>query len=223
MVRDVVGAWCCGALLCVALFPLVFCGAVLGLVARGCLLVVCFGVGVPVWLCGLSPCGWCGLLWCRASLCRALWCCAVAWCCAAVLCYRFAVLLVLALPSCGLSCCAVLRCRLSVMFFARWRYLCAVVPFPSLPARTKNTAHRFSIYDLSVNSEMQLFRFQIISSEVTVEEIGKLIVNFLFPKSLWFEFHRQSRSVPACNCRGTDRRKMKVKEMPFSQNLPLGE
>ena len=83
--------------------------------------------------------------------------------------------------------------------------------------------HRFSIYDLSVNSEMQLFRFQIISSEVNVEEIGKLIVNFLFPKSLWFEFHRQSRSVPACNCRGTDRRKMKVKEMPFSQNLPLGE
>ena len=83
--------------------------------------------------------------------------------------------------------------------------------------------HRFLIYDLSVNSESQLFRFQIISPKVTVEEIGKLIVNFLFPKSLWFEFHRQSRTVPACNCRGTDRRKMKVKEMPFSQNLPLGE
>ena len=83
--------------------------------------------------------------------------------------------------------------------------------------------HRFSIYDLSVNSESQLFRFQIISPKVTVEVIGKLIVNFLFPKSLWSEFHRQSRTVAACNCRGTDRRKMKVKEMPFSQNLPLGE
>ena len=83
--------------------------------------------------------------------------------------------------------------------------------------------HRFLIYDLSVNSESQLFQFPIISPKVTVEEIVKLIVNFLFPKSLWFEFHRQSRTVPACNCRGTDRRKMKVKEMPFSQNLPLGE
>ena len=91
-------------------------------------------------------------------------------------------------------------------------------------ARIRDTqTHRFLIYDLSVNSESQLFRFQIISHKVTVEEIGKLIVNFLFPKSLWFEFHRQSRTVPACNCRGTDRRKMKLKEMPFSQNLPLGE
>ena len=84
-------------------------------------------------------------------------------------------------------------------------------------------AHRFLIYDLSVNLEMQLFRFPIISPDVTVEKIGKLIVNSLFPKSLWFEFHRQTRIVPACNCRGTDRRKMKVKEMPVSQNLPLGE
>ena len=83
--------------------------------------------------------------------------------------------------------------------------------------RGRVPAHRFLISNLSVNSEMQLFRFQIISPEVTVEKIGKRIVNFLFPKSLWFEFHRQSRTVPACNCRGTDRRKMKVKEMPFSQ------
>ena len=139
VVRAVVCAWCCGALLCVALFPLVFCGAVLGLVARGFLLVVFFGVSVPVWLCCLLPCAWCGLLWCPASLCRVLWCCAVAWCCAVVLCCRFVVLLVLASPSCGLSCCALLRCWGSVLFFARWWCLRAVVPFPSLPARTKNT------------------------------------------------------------------------------------
>ena len=48
VVRAVAGTWCCGALLCVVLFPMVFSGAVLGLAARGCLLVVCFGVGVPV-------------------------------------------------------------------------------------------------------------------------------------------------------------------------------
>ena len=76
VVRAVAGAWCCGALLCVVLFPLVCRGAVLGLVARGCLLVACFGVGVPVWPRGLLPCGWCGLLWCPAFLCRVLWCCA---------------------------------------------------------------------------------------------------------------------------------------------------
>ena len=109
------GAWCCGALLCVVLFPVVCRGAVLGLVACGCLLVACFGVGVPVWPRGLLPCGWCGLLWCPAFLCRVLWCCAVAWCCAVVLCRRVAVLLGLALPSCGLSCCAVLCCWLAVV------------------------------------------------------------------------------------------------------------
>ena len=48
VVRAVAGAWCCGALLCVVLCPLVCWGAVLGLEARGCLLVACFGVGVPV-------------------------------------------------------------------------------------------------------------------------------------------------------------------------------
>ena len=110
VVRAVAGAWCCGALLCVVLFPLVCRGAPLGLVARGCLLVACFGVGVPVRPRGLLPCGWCGLLWCPAFLCRVLWCCAVAWFCSVVLCCRVAVLLGLALPSCGLSCCAVLCC-----------------------------------------------------------------------------------------------------------------
>ena len=129
VVRAVACAWCCGALLCVVLFPLVCCGAVLGLVARGCLLVACLGVGVPVWPRGLPPCGWCGLLWCPASLRRVLWCCAVAWCCVVVLCCRVAVLLVLALPSCGLSCCAVLCCWLVALFFARSWCLRAVVLF----------------------------------------------------------------------------------------------
>ena len=117
VVRAIAGAWLCGALLCVVLFPVVCRGAVLGLLAPGCLLVACFGVGVPVWPRGLLPCGWCGLLWCPAFLCRVLWCCAVAWCCAVVLCCRFAVLLGLALPFCGLSCCAVLCCWLAVLFF----------------------------------------------------------------------------------------------------------
>ena len=131
VVRAVAGAGCCGALLCVVLCPLVCRGAALGLVARGCLLVACFGVGVPVWPRGLLPCGWCGLLWCPAFLCRVLCCCAVAWCCAVVLCCRVAMLLGLALPSCGLSCCAVLCCWLAVLFFARWWCLRAVVLFPS--------------------------------------------------------------------------------------------
>ena len=48
VVCAVSGAWCCGALLCVVLFPLVCCCAVLGLVARSCLLVACFSVGVRV-------------------------------------------------------------------------------------------------------------------------------------------------------------------------------
>ena len=131
LVRAVAGPWCCGALLCVVLFPLVCRGAVLGLVARGCLLVACVHVSVPVWPRGLFPCGWRGLLWCPASLCRVLWCCAVAWCCAVVLCCRVVVLLGLALPSCGLLCCAVLCCPLAVLSFARWWCLRAVVLFPS--------------------------------------------------------------------------------------------
>ena len=110
VVRAVAGAWCCGALLCVVLFSLMFSGAVLDLLARGCLLVAWSGVGVPVWPRGLLPCGWCGLLWCPASLCGVLWCCAVAWCCAAILCCRSAALLVLFLPSRGLLCSAVLCC-----------------------------------------------------------------------------------------------------------------
>ena len=107
VVRAVTGAWCCGALLCVVLLPLAFCGAVLGLAARGCLLVVCFGVGVPVTLRRLLPCGWRGSLCCPASLCFVLWCCAVAWCCA-VVCACFALLCPVML------CCAVLLVRCAV-------------------------------------------------------------------------------------------------------------
>ena len=124
--RVVLFVWCS---LLLAPGAVVCRGAVLGLVARGCLLVACFGV--PVWPRGLFPCGWCGLLWCPAFLCRVLWCCAVAWCSAVVLCCRVAVLLGLALPSCGLSCCAVLCCWLAVLFFAWWWCLRAVVLFSS--------------------------------------------------------------------------------------------
>ena len=128
VVHAAAGAWCCGALLCVVLFPVVCRGAVLGLVARGCLLVACFGVGVPVWPRGLLPCCWCGLLWCPAFLCRVLRCCAVAWCSAVVLWCRVAVLLGLVLPSCGLSCCAVLCCWLAVLSLARWCVLWCSFP-----------------------------------------------------------------------------------------------
>ena len=121
--------WCAGALAlccscgacycwrlvlwCVAvyvLFPLVFRGAVLDLVAGCCLLVACFSFSVPVCPLGLLRCGLCGLLWCPASLCRVLWCFALALCCAVVLCCLFAVLFELVLPSSGLSCGAVLCC-----------------------------------------------------------------------------------------------------------------
>ena len=118
---------------CVAL---VFCGVVQGLVARGCLLVACFGVDVPVWPRGLLPRGWCGLLWCPASLCRVLWCCAVAWCCAVVLCCRFAVLFVFALPFCGLSCCAMLCCGVLLVVCGVFRpplasVCCGALPLPA--------------------------------------------------------------------------------------------
>ena len=68
-------------------------------------------------------------LWCPASLCRVLWCCAV------VLCCRFAVLFVFALPSCGLSCgasvvCAVVGascCGVSLCVVVSPRAFCGVV------------------------------------------------------------------------------------------------
>ena len=75
VVRAVAGARCCGALPCVVLFPLVCCGAVLGLVARGCLLVPCCGALLSVLLCW-----WC---WSVSFLCvcgavlRCASCCSV--------------------------------------------------------------------------------------------------------------------------------------------------
>ena len=56
VVCAVSGARCCGALMCVVLLTVVCCGAVPGMAIRGCLLVACFGVGVPVSPRGLLPC-----------------------------------------------------------------------------------------------------------------------------------------------------------------------
>ena len=92
----------------------------------GC--AVCFPVVGAVCRGALPPC----VVFCGAVLSRGavLLCSAVVWRCCWYL---------IALPSCGLSCCTVLRYWLSVLFFARWWCLRAMVPFPSLPARTKNT------------------------------------------------------------------------------------
>ena len=142
VVRAVAGAWCCGALLCVVPFPLVFCGAVLVwrpvVVCWPCVSVSMSLSGRVVWF-PVASVVCCGTLlpYIVFSLRRVLWCCAVSWCCAVVFCCRCAVLFVLALPSCGLSCRAVLCCWLSVLFCARWWWLCAVVPCSSLLTRTK--------------------------------------------------------------------------------------
>ena len=139
---------CCGAVgACFApLWPVVLCCVVLLVgCAVFCLVVVsaCCGalslvLCVPCLLrsvrCGALLC-W---LWCPASLCCVLWRCAVVWCCAVVLCCRFAVLFVFALPSCGLSCGAVLCCVVLLVVRA---VFCPVVAFVcccalSLPAGT---------------------------------------------------------------------------------------
>ena len=130
--RCVCGACCCWRLM-------LWCAA------------VCCAVSLGVLWCGAASAGpWLsagGVFRCRCP-CLAAWSAslwlvwfAVAPCFpvsfSVVLSCRFAVLFVLALPFCGLSCCAVLCCWLSVLFFAQGWCLCAVVPFPSLPARTK--------------------------------------------------------------------------------------
>ena len=122
---------CCVVLLvgCAVFFPVVvsaFCGA-LSLV----LCVPCFLRSVR---CGALLC-W---LWCLAALCRVMWRCAVVWCCAVVFCCRFAVLFVCVLPSCGLSCGAVLCC---VVLLDVCAVFCPMVAFVccgalSLPAGT---------------------------------------------------------------------------------------
>ena len=118
VICPVCGAWCCGPLPCAVLFPVVFCCAVPGLVARGGPLVACFGVGAPVWPRGLLLCGWCGLLWCPAPLCCVLWCCVVVWCCAAcsAVSLRYCLCLLLLLLCPVVLCCPVVPCRWAVMF-----------------------------------------------------------------------------------------------------------
>ena len=137
VVRAVAGARCCGALLCVVLFPLVCCGAVLGLVAPGCLLVPCCGALLSVSLCWWCwfvsfPCV-CGAVLRCASCCsvpvesallsvpRAVACPCVLWClpghsavwwCLSGVSWCLAVLcVVLWCPApCAVSCGAVLPC-----------------------------------------------------------------------------------------------------------------
>ena len=112
----------------------VFCPVVVSACCGALSLVLC----VPCFLrsvrCGALLC-W---LWCLAPLCRVLWRCAVVWCCAVVFCCRFAVLFVCTLPSCGLSCGAVLCCVVLLVVCA---VFCPVVAFVccgalSLPAST---------------------------------------------------------------------------------------
>ena len=118
---------CCCALLsfCVAvgacfalLLPVVLCCVVLlvgcavfcPMVVSACCGALSLVLYVPCLLCPLCCCASLCWLWCPASLSFVLWRCAVAWCCAVVLCCGFAVLFVLAFPSCGLWCGTVLCC-----------------------------------------------------------------------------------------------------------------
>ena len=139
-----------------------------------CRAVLCCAVG---WLCCFLPGGGVCVLWCSfpravrslssplcampvpcCAGCGALRPCVV--CCGAVLscgpvlsCSAVALRCCLCLlcppAACRAApCCAVLCCWLSVLFFPRWWRLCAVVPFPSLPARTKK--HQSSYMSPSV-------------------------------------------------------------------------
>ena len=142
VVRAVAGAWCCGALLCVVLFPLVCCGAVLGLVARGCLLVPCCGALLSVFLCwgcwfvsfpcvcgAVLRCASCSsvpvwsalLLLPRAVACPCvLWCLpgrsAVWWCCSVVSGCHAVLCVVLRPVLCpAVLCCLAVLCWLAVL------------------------------------------------------------------------------------------------------------
>ena len=87
LVRAAAGAWCCGALLCVVLFPLVCCGAVLGLVAGGCLLVASFMCRCPclaAWSASLLL-AWFAVVRCFPVSCSVVLCCRVVLCCCALL------------------------------------------------------------------------------------------------------------------------------------------
>ena len=137
VVRAVAGARCCGALPCVVLFPLVCYGAVLGLVARCCLLVPCCGALLSIFLCWWCwfvsfPCVCGAVLRCalccsvpvesallsvpRAVACPCvLWCLSgrsAVWCCCSGVSRCLALLcVVLWCPvPCAVSCGAVLPC-----------------------------------------------------------------------------------------------------------------
>ena len=142
---------CCGAVgACFALlWPVVLCCVVLlvgctilcPVVVSACCGALSLVLCVPCLLRSVRCCALLCWLWCPASLCHVLWRCAVAWCCAVVLCRCFAVLFVLALPSCGLSCGAVESCVVLLVVCA---VFCLVVAFvccgaPSLPAGTHAT------------------------------------------------------------------------------------
>ena len=94
---------CCVVLLVGCAF---FCPVVVSACCGALFLALCVPCLLRSVRCGALLC-W---LWWPASLCRVLWRCAVVWCCAVVLCCRFAVLFVVVLPSCGLSCGASVVC-----------------------------------------------------------------------------------------------------------------
>ena len=153
-------AWCCAVVFCCRVAVLL--GLVLPSCGLSCCAVLCCWLAVlffarwwclravvlfpsccafPVFsaLCAAVPCcAGCGALLpcvvrCGAVLSRG----AVLSCSAVVL--RCCLCLLCPPVACRAApCCAVLCFWLSVLFFARWWRLCAVVPFPSLPARTKN-------------------------------------------------------------------------------------
>ena len=142
---------CCPGLLCpsVACRAVLCCAvwlAVLSFARWWCLRAVvlfpsCCAFPVLSALCAAVPCcAGCGaLLPCVVCCGAVLLCCAVMSCSAVAL--RCCLCLLCPLAACRAApCCAVFCCWLSVLFFARWWRLCAVVPFPSLPARTKKTS-----------------------------------------------------------------------------------
>ena len=142
---------CCGAAgSCFALLwpfvlscvvPLVGCAVFCPVVVSACFGAFSLVLCVPCLLRSVRCCALLCWLWCPASLCRVLWRCAVTWCCSVVLCCPFAVLFVLVLPSCGLSCGAVLCCVVLLVVCAVFCLVVAIVCCGalSLPAGTHAT------------------------------------------------------------------------------------
>ena len=105
--RVVLFVWC---VLLLAPCAVVCRGAVLGLVARGFLLVACFGVGVPVWPRGLFTLWlvWFAVVPCFPVSCSVVLCCRVPLCCCALLSCCGAVGACFALLWAVVLCCVVL-------------------------------------------------------------------------------------------------------------------